>query len=361
MEEEEWFCHRCRPYRANPHGAKPTLTPTGHLPGCLGQNVPNTLAPKCRFYIIAEDRLCGKNASKQSCIWEEDGKLYCWCPDHWTKHCIKHDYDPDISNCANLEADRRGLNMKERGEINQHTIQERLGLPPDYTKEYKNGSTKIHPSNHISDERHKDARLAKKAEEAVPVRREVEFTHQRDDLANQFVVLRARATRGDIGLYDEERSVDEEPSSGDRDFIADEESPSPESSSDEKSFSPRSSSYEKESSSSESSSDEIGIKDDDPMEESSDEVEIVTGRKDSNDEVEIIANEEQVDNLMEQVDDLMAQVDNFMKQVDNPMEDSSDRIQAINRGVKHPREETTDENKRPYKRLRLLTSSSDSQ
>ena len=183
MAAKTWICHWCR-------GGDPDLelTECGHLPGCLGQDTPNRLTPICIGPTIS-GKPCGNNASKQGCVWEEKGVKYCWCSDHWRDQCVELGYDSSLSDCANRIAAQKGFNMRQLMATNQFNIKGRLGLPMTYGDEYLS-------TNHVSDDRQKEARLAKKARQGRVDRIRIDTLTRSEQLSN---AIRLASTRSNLG------------------------------------------------------------------------------------------------------------------------------------------------------------------
>lgn len=106
---------------------------TDHLELCRAHERPSsdTAKPKC-----VGKKICGSGVSKQCCIEFRtigdkvemvglcSGSDYC----HWKQYCREKDWSSGLSTCANIVADRKGLTMKAREEINQYNIRRILGL-----------------------------------------------------------------------------------------------------------------------------------------------------------------------------------------------------------------------------------------
>ena len=176
----QWFCYRCRRQR------RPIITEQGHLVGCYGRIRPNILAPLCRGE-LDDERPCAHLISKQSCVDRIGHQYFGYCPFHWHDHCTVMNYDPELSRCANEQAERLGIPLQRRLFIDDTNIEDILGLPQG--------------ANHVSEHRIKARRLADRNRRREFDRRMLNIEHDYND---HIVQLRAAP---DHLFHDSDESV----------------------------------------------------------------------------------------------------------------------------------------------------------
>ena len=131
-------------------------------------------------------------------MWQDNGDEipHGRCHTHRAPYCRELGHDQELSTCANLIADEMDLRRGQRAMINQFNIERVLGLPVQYGKR--------EPTNHISDNRMKEARDERKKKNKKQKYDDLDRKYE-PPKSNHFIDLisdEEKATSIDLDIFD---------------------------------------------------------------------------------------------------------------------------------------------------------------
>lgn len=105
---------------------------TGHLKCCstTPKRVPiNTIHSKCAG-VTQRGKTCNGKLCEMGCPYQgSDGESLGFCTTHWNEYCYSMGWYLNLSRCANMVCDQKGLTLEQRYEIYSKNICQILGFP----------------------------------------------------------------------------------------------------------------------------------------------------------------------------------------------------------------------------------------